>query len=252
MITLVCVYNDRDTLDEFLIKSLHYQEGNYELILLDNTQKTYASAAEALNHGAENAKGNYLMFVHQDVYLPPDTSLYQLEKTLNSLSSLGVAGVAGTPGTKGEIISNVKHGRSLKRVSSETLLEPQKVQTVDECLFLVPHGWFEQLKFDPDTCPGWHLYGVDYCLKSLEQERNVYVIPLMVYHQSLGYSLSSEFYKTVERVIKKHKTGYEKIYTTIGYWSTGQPFIYQKIKHQIHWNWTLIKDKLDFKKIVKL
>ena len=67
MISIVCVYNNKEILNKYLIKSLESQTEDYELILLDNTQNKFNSAAKALNNGGRKAKGDYIMFVHQDV-----------------------------------------------------------------------------------------------------------------------------------------------------------------------------------------
>jgi len=68
MISIVCVYNDEITLKDYLLKSLENQTSKHELILIDNTQGKYKSAAGALNWGGGKAKGKYIMFVHQDVH----------------------------------------------------------------------------------------------------------------------------------------------------------------------------------------
>ena len=69
MISVICVYNDHDVLDEYLLGSLEKQESSYELILVDNTPNKFKSAAEALNYGGNKANGKYIMFAHQDLEL---------------------------------------------------------------------------------------------------------------------------------------------------------------------------------------
>lgn len=245
MISVVCVFNDKDSLEECLKESLknNLKDDNYQLVLVDNTQNNYSSAAEALNHGGQKAQGKYIMFVHQDVYFDPNTSFSTLEDLLDSMANLGVAGVAGAPGDNEDIISNMKHGVPPRKVSPNRLIKPEKVQTVDECLFIVPKSVFDVLKFDEKLFRGWHLYAVDFSLSCQEKGLDVYVMPFSIYHRSIGYSLTGDFYQSAENVIKKHKTHYKKIYTTIGYWNTRQSFTYQKMKHKIHWNWTLLMDK---------
>lgn len=44
MISVICVYNDRETLRRFLLRDLR-EGGDYELILLDNTTGGFGSAA---------------------------------------------------------------------------------------------------------------------------------------------------------------------------------------------------------------
>ena len=80
MISIVCVYNNQDILNNWLLKSLKHQTVEFELITLDNTRNTFKSAAEALNYGGKKAKGKYIMFVHQDVDLSSDTWLEDVEK----------------------------------------------------------------------------------------------------------------------------------------------------------------------------
>ena len=58
-----------EALNKYLLKSLNSQTALYELILVDNTQKKFKSASEALNYGGEKATGKYIIFTHQDVDL---------------------------------------------------------------------------------------------------------------------------------------------------------------------------------------
>src|SRR2546425_12832085 len=95
MISVICAYNDRLVLDEYLIKSLNTQQAAYEPILLDNTDRTFSAAARALNTGGLLAHGKYLMFVHQDVRLCSPDWLGTAEQTLDQVADVGIAGVAG-------------------------------------------------------------------------------------------------------------------------------------------------------------
>ena len=67
LISIICVFNDKNILEENLINSLEYQNEEYELILLDNRTNKFSSAAEALNFGANQAKGDLFIFSHQDI-----------------------------------------------------------------------------------------------------------------------------------------------------------------------------------------
>ena len=66
MISVICIYNSRELLEKYLLKSLNIQNMDYEQILVDNSSKKFASAAEALNYGGKKASGQYLICVHQD------------------------------------------------------------------------------------------------------------------------------------------------------------------------------------------
>ncbi|WJI10169.1 glycosyltransferase family 2 protein [Methanobacterium sp. CWC-01] len=231
MISLVCVYNNKDILETYLLKSLITQSQEYELILIDNHSEKFNSAAEALNYGGKKATGQYLMFAHQDFQLDSDIWLEEAEEILKNLDHLGVAGVAGRYGR--DFISNIKTGFPPKFAGKIQIKEPQKVQTLDECLFIIPKKIFKDKKFDEITCGNWHLYATDYCLTVKNLGYDVFVIPMGGYHASPGYSFTPDgYYSTLKKLIKKHKAHYKWIYTTTGIWNTVLPLdlqiLYQK------------------------
>jgi len=223
MISIIVVYNNERTLNEILLKSLKNQIVKFELITLNNTKGQYKSAAEALNYGGKKAKGKYLMFVHQDVDLYSNTWLEEEEKILDKLSKLGIAGVAGRSKNEYSVITQIKHGNPPRFVGKMQIEKPIEVQTVDECLTIIPKSIFTKLQFDENVCNDWHLYAVDYCLSIKKLGFCSYVIPIFIYHKSPGYSMSGKYFATLKKVLKKHKSYYGKIYTTVGNWSTKYP-----------------------------
>lgn len=231
MISVVCVYNNKKILNDFLLKSLRNQTVDYELILLDNTRRQFKSAAEALNYGGKKAKEKYIIFVHQDVDLSSNSWLEKVEKMLDSIRNLGVAGVAGKK-EGGGVMTIINHGDPPRPAGSITIRKPEKVQTVDECLFIIPRSVFRTIHFDENVCDDWHLYAVDYSLSVKRLGFDAYVIPMFVYHRSPGYSFSEEYYLTLEKVLEKHKKHYKWIYTTMGDWSA---LYLLRIKRQRIW-----------------
>ncbi len=223
MISVICVFNNNDILEEQLMKSINIQNMEYELILIDNSHGKYGSAAEALNYGAKHSTGDYLMFVHQDVDLVYDTCLRNIEDVLDSLDNIGVVGVAGYVETDGKpvMMSNIQDGYPPEDVGVN-IDEPVEVQTVDECLFIVSRSMFQELEFDEKTCPDWHLYGADYCLSVKKLGRSVYVIPIKIYHASRTESFSSTYYSTLNNIIRKHGNEYKTINTSCGVWHTNR------------------------------
>ena len=232
MISIVCVYNNRKILKDNLLKSLQNQTFRYELILVDNTKGTFESAAKALNFAARKANGKYSVFVHQDVDLCSSTWLEEAEKILDYISNLGIAGVSGARKTKSseklEVITNIKHGIMPRNASNVSLGKPEVVQTVDECLVVIPKSLFKMLKFDEKTCDDWHLYAVDYSLNVKNYGFDAYAIPMFAYHRSAGFSFSKKYYQTLRKLLKKHKERYRQIYTTMGNWSTRYPLFLQR------------------------
>lgn len=230
MISIVCVYNNEKILNDCLLKSLKNQTVDYELIKVDNTKGAFKSAAEALNYGGQKAKGKYIMFVHQDVDLSSNTWFEDVEKMLDLLPNLGIAGVAGNKDTK-NMITIIKHGNPPKIAGKIHIQKPIKVQTLDECLVIIPKSMFDMLQFDKKICDDWHLYAVDYCLTAGKLGFDTYVIPMFIYHRSAGDSISEQYYLTLKKVLKKHKNSHEWIYTSCGIqkWNTSYPLILQRI-----------------------
>jgi len=229
MISIVTCFNDRDILDNFLLKSLHNQTSEFELIALDNTKNIFKSASSALNFGGKKAKGKYIMYVHQDVDLHSNKWLEEVEKCLDDFPNLGIAGVAGKKNTKG-VMTTIDHGHPSKLAGKIKIQTPEIVQTLDECLVIIPRKIFNTLQFDEDTCDDWHLYAVDYCLSVKKLGFDVYVIPIYVYHRSDGASFSEMYYCTLEKILLKYKNEYNAIYTTVGDWSTSFPLYIQRLK----------------------
>jgi len=261
MISTVCVYNNEKILNNYLLKSLKNQTADYEIITLDNTQGKYKSAAEALNYGGRKAKGDYIMFVHQDIILDSDFWLEKVEKILDKLLNLGIAGVAGRSENVEGTITNIEHGIPKRTVGKIHIKKPIKVQTVDECLIIIPKSVFNKLQFDEKVCNDWHLYSVDYSLSIKKLGYNVYVIPTYVYHLSSGFkpigklkrilrgSLQRSYYLSLKKVLYKHKNYYEKIYTTCGIYKTTYPLCLQRVQSIIKNRLTLLFKKNMVKKV---
>jgi len=258
VISVVCVYNNKRILNDFLLKSLRNQIVDYELILLDNTQEKFKSAAEALNYGGKKAKGKYIMFVHQDVDLSSDSWLEEVEKTVDSIQNLGVAGVAGRKDKKG-VMTVIKHGNPSVHAGSITIKKPEEVQTLDECLIIVPKSVFQVLQFDEKVCDDWHLYAVDYCLSVAGRlGYGIFVLPMYIYHLSRGFvskskfkkildlgSLPKSYYSTLRKLLRKHRKYFKKVYTTCGIWNTARPLVLARVLELI--KVAIIKMKNSFK-----
>ncbi|MFZ2499806.1 glycosyltransferase [Methanosarcina sp.] len=243
MISIVCVYNNKKIFSDFLLKSLSNQTAKFELIGIDNTSSEFKSAAAALNYGGKRARNKYIMFVHQDVSFLPGSWLEDTERFLDSVSNLGIAGVAGMSESGS---SNPERGRNIITHGNPSefwpwgnrIQKPEPVQTLDECLVIIPKSTFDALEFDEKTCDGWHLYAVDYCLSANEMGFGVYVLPMEVYHlssavskkkfQSLTGPLPDDYYETLDKLIKKHRSTFKRIYTTCGDWSALFPAVFQR------------------------
>jgi GT2 family glycosyltransferase len=224
MISVVCVYNNEDTLKVALSRSLENQTGKYELILLDNRDGRYKSAAQALNDGGRRANGDFIMFVHQDMWLATSTWLEDAENHLRTLPVLGVAGVAGMSDTGRNWNERARFSINILGDTGEAergrVHSPVEVQTLDECLLIVPRSVFEKLEFDETVFDGWDCYGADYCLSAKQMGLKVYVLPLPSSHCTSRASYPiwhfDGLFKYQRRLYRKHKRKYKRMYTWMG------------------------------------
>lgn len=239
MISVLSVISNKETAKQYLLKGLSNQDTRFQLILLDNTGSKYRSASQAYNFGITKATGEYIIFIHQDVFLPYSNWLREAEDSLCSLSELGLAGVAGM--LKPRFLNqyelymryyslrklgllrlwfqrygrgNLFHGPEKAVWMGKQIAEAVPVQTLDELILMVPCKILKQISFDEMTCSDWHFYGVDYSLTASRQGYKVYVLPLKAYHASLGKADRS-YYSTLIKINCKHRQE-RVINTTIG------------------------------------
>ncbi|MBU4222362.1 MAG: glycosyltransferase family protein [Euryarchaeota archaeon] len=206
MISIICVYNNERTLREISLKSLKNQTVEFELIKMDNTENKFKSAAEALNNEGKKAHSKYIMFLHQDVELGCKNWLEETEKILDNISDLGIAGVAGAK--EGQIFGYIESAGALW---GKPIHNPIEIQTLDECLVIIPKSVFERLQFDEATFDGWHCYAADYALSVKKIGLNAYVIPAFIYHRTISTNIMS-LGKYLRRLYFKHKLTFKHIY----------------------------------------
>jgi hypothetical protein len=243
MITVVTVFNDRDVFESMLGASVARQRTAVELVALDNRGGRYSSAAAALNAGARQAAGDILFFAHQDVRFASDAWLAEACRQLDTLSGWGVAGVAGARapapdelGGDRVIVSNIEDSVPPQRAGHVALTAPVAVDTVDECAFFVPARVFSQFRFDEHSCPGWHLYAVDFSLTVRTAGFHAYALALPLYHRSGGRTVrvaalstyESAYFRALRRVLRKHRAQYVRVPTTCGTWSTRRSVLLQR------------------------
>jgi glycosyltransferase involved in cell wall biosynthesis len=142
------------------------------------------SAAQAYNRGMEKTRADVLVFVHQDVFLPPgwlahfQAALLALEATDPGWGVLGLVGVVVDGARRGWLYST-----GLGRILGGPFALPQPVRTLDEVLLVLRRT--SGLRFD-EALPGFHLYGTDICLEAEKLGRSNYVLSCFALHNSNG------------------------------------------------------------------
>jgi hypothetical protein len=202
---VACVSNDVILGTNLLASPCLAPGSAHQLLLIKNCP----SAADGLNIGIERAGHEWVVFVHQDVLLPPGWDrcvAQQLQAAERRFGPIGVAGVYGV----GEIITSGDLTESLAAerigwvVDRGRILQdgPElraKVATLDELVLVVRRD--SGLRFDPAL--GFHLYGADICLQARELGLAVVAMGALCYHNSANIGLPKEFYDSAAVFARK-------------------------------------------------
>lgn len=151
-----------------------------EYLIADNTGKNIFDAYTAIRRFLQDARGQYIIIVHQDVRCI-DTA----DKLLTTLSNLeetdhhwAICGNAGGYGYK-NFYFNIENNGKVKK--SDGL--PRKVTSLDENLLIIKSDCHLTLSADINT---FHFYGTDLCIIADMLGYHCYVIDFMVNHLSTG------------------------------------------------------------------
>ena len=220
MISIICPTNNRNQLNRDLIASLDKQTfKDYELIIIDTINKKYDSAIDALNEGVSNAKGEYLLFVHQDVVMNDEKELENIYNYICNIEHFGVVGIAGVTNKKNEYVGNITDGHDRRKISDKYIDSPTEVFSIDEVLFIIKKEQLEKFPFNKEN-KTWHLYAVEYSIDMHENNEKVYVIPSNIYHESNGRSMNDSYFLEIKRISKKYRKKYKRLNTAIRDWYT--------------------------------
>ena len=213
-VSVICVYNNKKNFENELYASLKEQNISYEIIAIDNTTNAFKSAAAALNYGSRQAKGEVLVYSHQDIYLKRSN---ELGKFVQAIKKCKIGTIVGTQGVKEPskiYYSNISCAdedvQSLKNDYSEKLYE---VSCVDEGFFGMKRETWDELKFNEEICDNWHLYCVEMCLHARKNGNKVYVFPSQLHHFSMG-SISLGYMKNLRKLCCVYRNDFKYIWTT--------------------------------------
>jgi len=197
--SVISAVNNEAVLGRCLLSSQDISSAR-EVIL----QRGYASAAAAYNAGIEKAKGEILVFIHQDVYLPEGWAT-DLENAVRLVSEadpnwgvLGVWGVTAAGGHAGFIYDG-----GWRRILGHPFDGGQEVESLDEVVLILRKS--SGLSFDPQL-RGFHMYGADICLEARRQGRKCYAIAAFCIHNTNQYGmLPWQFWKGYLQLRRKWK-----------------------------------------------
>lgn len=187
MISVVCCYNKIPELER-MRESLQKQDCEYELIAVDNTTGSFSSASAALNHGATQAKGDIIVFLHQDIMFAESSSLREFVVPLmldgKCVDLIGIHGaVHGDAGYIGKY---------------------RRVDTLDECCVAMRKDTWTQYPFNGKLCDGWHLYTVELCLRMRAENKQIATGTFAIQHLSSG-TVDDAYMATFRKLMSVYK-----------------------------------------------
>ncbi len=188
-----------------LCENLQHSLGDSQKICTINNEKNEHSIPEAYNFMTRGSTAKYLVYLHQDVVVPPDwveelnRNISIIEKRDLNWGVLGIMGVKSNGFFAGNIIDPHTHGRY------GTL--PSEVQTLDEVCLIVRKK--SSLAFD-ENLGGYHLYGADICLQANRKNMKCYAIDAPIRHLSGGL-LDKSFWEMADKLKEKWSKNHSPI-----------------------------------------
>lgn len=166
-----------------LMKESFIQQGfedDCEYLVADNSITNTFNAYQAIRRFLQEAKGAYIIIVHQDVRC--NDSKLQLSNCIEDLqkkdSNWAICGNAGSDGYK-RMFFHLNNNGDIKK--SNRL--PARVYSLDENLLIIKNA--ANLSISADL-KDFHLYGTDLCIIADFLGYSCYVIEFMVTHLSKG------------------------------------------------------------------
>jgi hypothetical protein len=160
------------------------------------------SASSAYAREFETAEAEFLIFAHQDIYLPRgwfnalDKAIEHLQKIDEKWAVIGLYGVTHEGIHVGHIWDS-----GLGRVLGEPFSNPVRVTSIDEIVLIVRRA--SKVRFDP-ALPSFHLYGTDIVLNAEMLGESAYVVDVPVIHNSKAIRrLGSDYVMAYRFMVRK-------------------------------------------------
>jgi hypothetical protein len=192
------VVNDKATLARNLRSSPDIDTYGIPLSVLCNS----ASASAAYAMVMRDAYAEFLIFAHQDVYLPRGW-FDKLEREIDRLSAIdpewAVAGLAAVR-ADGSWCGHLWDS-GLGRVDGGPFSKPVAVASLDELLLIIRRG--ANVSFDPEL-PRFHLYGTDVVLTAYSQGKSAYVVDAPAIHNTRALGrIGPDFVEAYDFMVNK-------------------------------------------------
>ncbi len=186
-----------------LLASPGLKEIDAEIIVV----RSASSAADAYQQGAAQAKHDWRLFVHQDVYIPAGSGqliakkLAQHSMSGEHVFAAGFLGLEVVPGV--EPVECRYSGCVVDRSRRYRYQEVQHAISLDE--FAVAMHRSNPIQIDPNL--GWHLWATDLCLQARFgfPSLSTPVLSVPLFHNTVGqYSVPNEFFMSGAYLLDKY------------------------------------------------
>ena len=216
---------------------------DHEIIVIDNSEKRF-SIFSAYNEAIRRARGNILVFMHDDILYKTKNWGCIVAKVLED-EKIGVVGCVGghvlgkepTSWWDSKILSGCyeqKDGDRINKVVYErynATLEPISVAAIDGLWMCFRNDVFNKIRWDEDSFTGFHFYDMDICMQihSIGMEVKV-IYDVLIEHESMG------------RCDEKY---FEASYIWFNKWKDFLPIIsgVSSIVPEVHWYNEYVKEK---------
>jgi GT2 family glycosyltransferase len=191
---------------------------DHEYVRIDNTAGAMGICA-AYNKGVAQAKGDLLVFVHEDVFfMEPGWGnvLYAKFKADGRLGLVGVAGSqylfennpgwisAGQPFIRGRVIHELNNGQAFVLTVFSWDKADAEVVAADGLFFAIPRPLFDRIAFDDKTFDKFHFYDIDICMQVRRTHRLIVTWDILLKHFS-GGNMNAEWLEFGRRFLEKYK-----------------------------------------------
>lgn len=217
VVSFVTCVNNISQYRRYILGSLFKNKSSvpYETIPILNFGNPH-SAAQALNIGLDQARGEIVVFCHQDVLFYEgwiDLLLDRIEEVSRRSKKWGVLGTAGI-NKRDDCVGVVHSIKGTIQWQSTKRHRVFPVQTVDEHCMVIRKS--SGLRFDEKTFNGFHFYGPDLCMSALSKGMMNFGILCPLVHDSSSGSLLSgkrEFMRLLNALAAKWRPKFSFIRT---------------------------------------
>jgi len=190
----------------------------YEYVRIDNSANHYGICA-AYNKGVEQAKGDILVFAHEDVFFMEPGWGAVLESKFAKNDRIGLVGVAGTqylcadhpawirvgqPYIRGRVVHELNNGEQFTLSVFSWDKADAEVVAVDGLFFAIRASLFPQIRFDDDTFDKFHFYDLDICMQVRKTHTLIVTWDILLKHMS-GGNVDATWMEAGKRFLAKYK-----------------------------------------------